>query len=717
MMTKRLLSCLFAAALALSPSAAMAVEAEIKESANAQNSIVITHDEDDIVNQQIQGENAVVIGDGNFVTQDGINAIVIGNGAQVIGHGGEVSSVDGSQIISGGIAIGDGAFAGDGGIAIGAGSHAIGNEFAVGYDNGDPNRLRRIVGVADGIHDSDAATYGQMRTMMEAINGYNPTGNPDFDFSRLVRYTDDMANMIMLGKTDEWGYPMGGGAIIDNLNNGHLAYNSLQAVNGSQLWNTADNVGRLLFGDDIINSFPETVTPDGRIYYSGGFSILQRTARSVQEAFGYIDTKFGEVDQSISDLQNNQGGGSGGSGWTLHHENSGQNLQIGDGGTLTIASGSNIEISTPNTGNKLTIAVSKTPTFDKVTINGVDGVGLDMSGSVIDDLGAGEISKDSTQAINGSQLWQLGNAVAGALGDNINITVDQDNNISYEGGFTVNGKDFDNIQDALDEAASSGGSGSGSSSWELTVNGEKTTVGSSGLSIEDGKNIEIKNENGSYTFNVVDNPEFTGVKAESVTVGGKVDITSNGIDMGGTKLTGLAGGSIAQNSTDAVTGGQLWDAYQRMDSMSNDIYRRMDDLSENINIVGAHAAALSGLHPIQYNPYEPTTLSAAVGTYRDEYAVAVGVFHYTRENVLFNLGASLCSDGDLMGRAGVSFALGKSSKKQPRLAGTMGGLQKQVLDMQAKLDELEAKNARSEDIIRQNMELIRELKAALEAKR
>lgn len=154
-----------------------------------------------------------------------------------------------------------------------------------------------------------------------------------------------------------------------------------------------------------------------------------------------------------------------------------------------------------------------------------------------------------------------------------------------------------------------------------------------------------------------------------------------------------------------------------MDSMGSDIYRRMDDLCENINIVGAHAAALSGLHPIQYNPYEPTTLSAAVGTYRDEYAVAVGVFHYTRENVLFNLGASLCSDGDLMGRAGVSFALGKASKKQPRLAGTMGGLQKQVLDMQTKLDELEAKNARSEDIIRQNMELIRELKAALEAKR
>ena len=711
MMTKRLLSCLLAAALALSPSAAMAVEAEIKESANAQNSIVITHDEDDAVNQQIQGENAVVIGDGNTINDTtGMpgqlsNNVAVGNGNMIsnasnsiaIG-GGHVNGQPG-QYTEGGIAIGFGAISDMGGIAIGAGSHATGNEFAVG--GRDDHSSRRIVGVADGQHELDAVNVRQMHNNIIGLRNEIISGSGDFNF---VKYSDQTQSHIMLGS--------GMGTIIDGLMAGEVTDISRFAVNGSQLYGMAQSAGDLLFGMNTINT-AYTIDQLGRIAYMNGFSLPNlgyNHISSVQEAFNHID-------QSISDLQNNQGGGSGGSGWTLHHENSGQNLQIGDGGTLTIASGSNIEISTPNTGNKLTIAVSKTPTFDKVTINGVDGVGLDMNGSVIEDLGAGEISKDSTQAINGSQLWQLSNAVAGALGDNINITVDQNNNISYEGGFTVNGKDFDNIQDALAEAASSGGSGGGSSSWELTVNGEKTTIGSSGLSIEDGKNIEIKNENGSYTFNVVDNPEFTSVKAESVTVGGKVDISSNGIDMGGTKLTGLAGGSIAQNSTDAVTGGQLWDAYQRMDSMGSDIYRRMDDLSENINIVGAHAAALSGLHPIQYNPYEPTTLSAAVGTYRDEYAVAVGVFHYTRENVLFNLGASLCSDGDLMGRAGVSFALGKSSKKQPRLAGTMGGLQKQVLDMQAKLDELEAKNARSEDIIRQNMELIRELKAALEAKR
>ena len=219
-------------------------------------------------------------------------------------------------------------------------------------------------------------------------------------------------------------------------------------------------------------------------------------------------------------------------------------------------------------------------------------------------------------------------------------------------------------------------------------------------------------------------PSFNTVTTNSLKMGDyTVSATDGGLDMGRAKLTNIARGDVSAGSTDAVTGGQLWDAYQRFDTMGNNIYREMDDLREDVNVVGAHAAALSGLHPIQYNPYEPTTLSAAVGAYRDEYAVAVGVFHYTRENVMFNLGASLCSDGDVMGRAGVSFAVGKSSDKKPRLASTMGGLQKQVLDMQAKLDGLEEKNARNEEIIKQNAEimaqnekLIRELTKRLEAK-
>ena len=97
---------------------------------------------------------------------------------------------------------------------------------------------------------------------------------------------------------------------------------------------------------------------------------------------------------------------------------------------------------------------------------------------------------------------------------------------------------------------------------------------------------------------------------------------------------------------------------------------------------------------------------------------------------MFNLGASLCSDGDLMGRAGVSFTVGKSPDK-PKVAGTMNGLRNQVVTMQAKLDELEAEKKRdketiarnaealkkNEEIMKQNAELIRELTKKLEAQK
>ena len=356
-----------------------------------------------------------------------------------------------------------------------------------------------------------------------------------------------------------------------------------------------------------------------------------------------------------------------------------------DGG---VSAGNNINITTDDTGTQ------------KVHLK--DDIKLNSAELAV----AKDIERDGMHAATTGQVHSIGNSIAGLFGGN--FAVDASGTIANtnqdEWGFSVGDKSGLTLQEALNEAANSGGTGGG-------------------ITLTQGNNIEISQNGSEYTVRVSDNPNFSKVTAESVSVGGKVNISSGGIDMGGTSLTGLADGGVYQGSSDAVTGGQLWDTYQRMGTMENNIYREMDDLREDVNVVGAHAAALSGLHPIQYNPYEPTTLSAAIGTYHDEYAVAVGVFHYTRENVMFNLGASLCSDGDVMGRAGVSFAVGKSSDKKPRLASTMGGLQKQVIDMQAKLDGLEEKNARNEEIIKQNAEimaqnekLIRELTKRLEAK-
>ena len=304
-----------------------------------------------------------------------------------------------------------------------------------------------------------------------------------------------------------------------------------------------------------------------------------------------------------------------------------------------------------------------------------------------------------TDAATVGQLASLGSEVARIVGGR---------RLTYDGksftGAVVNigGTNYDTIEKALNALydGTAGSTGSAVGGNEIVIDPNNGAV-----TIAEGKNIKISEMKGQYVIDVSESPTFSAVYANNAYIG-DITMSSDGINMGGKKITDLADGSIAPGSTDAVTGGQLWNAY-----------KRMDDLNESINIVGAHAAALSGLHPIQYNPYEPTTLSAAVGTYRDEYAVAVGVFHYVRSNVLFNLGASICSDGDVMGRAGVSLAVGKGGRKKPELARDMVGMQQQMIAMQAMLEELKEENAKNKETIKKNEETIKELKEALGKKK
>ena len=296
----------------------------------------------------------------------------------------------------------------------------------------------------------------------------------------------------------------------------------------------------------------------------------------------------------------------------------------------------------------------------------------------ITNVANGEISRNSTDAVTGKQLWSLGEHMAKALGGTIKI-VD-----GIVAGFSRD----------------DGNSGEGGSATTplllstLYINGKEEKTSNGNLSIVDGCNLEITHVDGSLTFNVSKTPEFERVQV------GNVDISQDGIRMGGNPITGLANGGIYQGSTDAVNGDQLWNAY-----------RRIDTINERVQIVGAHAAALSALHPVPYNPYEPTTFSAGFGMYRNEQSVAIGVFHYVRENMLVNVGLSLNTDGDTMGRAGISFAVGTGSKKkQPVLARDMVEMQKMMMAMQEKMAQLEQKDEQNRAVIRDLKDVIQELK-------
>ena len=220
------------------------------------------------------------------------------------------------------------------------------------------------------------------------------------------------------------------------------------------------------------------------------------------------------------------------------------------------------------------------------------------------------------------------------------------------GSFTVDGKEAARVQEAIDQTVDLAKNAK-KSEWKLRVNGKETAVRDGDvIAVDEGKNISIAPDanTGVYKVGVVDNPEFASVKAGNVLIGG------NGIEMGGTRITGLADGRVYRGSSDAVTGGQLWDAY-----------RRMDKIDERAKMIGAHAAALSALHPVPYNPYEPTTLSAGFGAYRGEYSAAVGVFHYVRENLLVNTGLALNTDRRPHGARG-NQRRGRTRRPAPGLA-------------------------------------------------
>lgn len=422
---------------------------------------------------------------------------------------------------------------------------------------------------------------------------------------------------------------------------------------------------------------------------------------------------------------------------------------------VTIARGGNIQITRDaEDDNKFTIGVSPKPIFTTVYTDSVSmsSDGINMGDKKITGLAEGEITAGSTDAVTGGQLYttneniktvsdSLGESVSKALGG---TSAFADGKVTV--GIEVGGTTYASVQEALNAVNTGGGTAPANAVQYDDDSKTSVTLNKSGdavklTNIADGKDdldavnkrqldavkgqvdvhkttlekhettlnehtVMIENHEEQFTtLQTVLGDTYSSPSFSSITVG---NIYSDGtnINMGGGTITGLADGSIAPGSTDAVTGGQLWNAY-----------KRMDDLNESINIVGAHAAALSGLHPIQYNPYEPTTLSAAVGTYRDEYAVAVGVFHYVRSNVLFNLGASICSDGDVMGRAGVSLAVGKGGRKKPELARDMVGMQQQMIAMQAMLEELKEENAKNKETIKKNEETIKELKEALGKKK
>ena len=161
------------------------------------------------------------------------------------------------------------------------------------------------------------------------------------------------------------------------------------------------------------------------------------------------------------------------------------------------------------------------------------------------------------------------------------------------------------------------------------------------------------------------------VTAKSYKVGDKTYISADGINANDQKITNVADGSISEGSKDAVNGGQL--------------YGMKRDLEHQVDKVGANAAAMANLHPMEFDPGSKWNIAAAMGNYGSETAAALGAFYRPNDDVMVNLSTAFGTGENMVG-GGVSVRLGKGGNKLSREESN--ALKAQVADLTARMDAL-----------------------------
>ena len=161
------------------------------------------------------------------------------------------------------------------------------------------------------------------------------------------------------------------------------------------------------------------------------------------------------------------------------------------------------------------------------------------------------------------------------------------------------------------------------------------------------------------------------VTAKSYKVGDKTYISAAGINANDQKITNVADGNISEGSKDAVNGGQL--------------YTVKNDLEGKVNKVGANAAAMANLHPMEFDPDSKWNIAAAIGNYGSETAAALGAFYRPNDDVMVNLSTAFGTGENMVG-GGVSVRLGKGGNKLSREENN--ALKDQVNDLTARMDAL-----------------------------
>lgn len=209
----------------------------------------------------------------------------------------------------------------------------------------------------------------------------------------------------------------------------------------------------------------------------------------------------------------------------------------------------------------------------------------------------------------------------------------------------------------------------------LNINGDKQNISTS----VDGNSIKVK-LNKDITVDSVTAGD-TSISTKGLTIKDGPSITKTGIDGGKQKVTGVAAGDISEKSTDAVNGSQLFATNQQVAQNAQSINK----LGNRINKVGAGAAALAALHPLDFDPDDKWDFAAGYGNYNGENAAAIGAYYRPNEDTMFSVGGSF-GNGENMVNAGVSLKLGQGN----HVSTSKVAMAKEIKDLRKELEGLKS---------------------------
>lgn len=354
-----------------------------------------------------------------------------------------------------------------------------------------------------------------------------------------------------------------------------------------------------------------------------------------------------------------------------------------------------------------------------------------------------------TDAVNVAQLKKVEATAAAAktnvtAGDNVTVTHDSTTNtykVSAKDTYTTGGT-YDaatkkikftqndpskNYEVDVSGLVGSGGTGSltfaGDTGSAITKNsGETLQITGGATEVAAANNIGVVSENGKLNLKLAKNIDLgsdgsiktgdTKMDNKGLAIQGGPSVTKGGIDAGSKKITHVAAGEISATSTDAVNGSQLQAVKNDVQNNMQNIYnmgKKVGELGTRINKVGAGAAALAALHPLDFDPHDKWDIAAGFGNYRNASAAAVGLFYRPNERTMMSLGWTMGDDRNMI-NAGISVKLGRGDVYTRYSKVEMAN---QIKDLKEKNDKMQAENKE----MRSELDELKAQVAALAAKK